>query len=276
MSDFPTSLGDFQRRYPDKAACAAWLFTARWPAGFRCPACAHEKGWPHGGKPFTFECAACGKQTSVTAGTLMHGVEVAADGLVLGGLSHGHPFQRHFGPATPQPTRHPPGEQALSDFTDASSLAVTIDGAPFPHLLYHFWLAFSGWQYVKAIQGGESFTALTEVCRKRCGNWAGRLRHIAPTGCRQPTAICVRMTTRRPATGRSATTTACSRPATIRVSAMRTAASRRRTAISRPACARPSSCAAAATSPTSPSIRHSSPSSCGRRTRAAEPRCSWS
>jgi len=56
---------------------------------------------------------------------------------------------------------HPPGEQALSDFTDASSLAVTIDGTPFPHLLYHFWLAFSGWQYVKAIQGGESFTALT-------------------------------------------------------------------------------------------------------------------
>ena len=31
--------------------------------------------------------------------------EVAADGLVLGGLSRGHPFQRHFGPATPQPTR---------------------------------------------------------------------------------------------------------------------------------------------------------------------------
>ena len=57
---------------------------------------------------------------------------------------------------------HPPGEQALSDFTDASSLAVMIDGTPFPHLLYHFWLAFSGWQYVKAIQGGESFTALTE------------------------------------------------------------------------------------------------------------------
>jgi len=73
MSDFPTSLGDFQRRYPNEAACAAWLFTARWPAGFRCPACAHEKGWPHGGKPFTFECAACGKQTSVTAGTIMHG-----------------------------------------------------------------------------------------------------------------------------------------------------------------------------------------------------------
>ena len=57
---------------------------------------------------------------------------------------------------------HPPGWQALSDFTDAAELEVTIAGVAFPHLLYHFWLAFSGWQSVKAIQGGESFTALTE------------------------------------------------------------------------------------------------------------------
>ena len=57
---------------------------------------------------------------------------------------------------------HPPGLQALSDFTDGTRLGVTLGGEPFPHLLYHFWLAFSGWQYVKAICGGESFTALTE------------------------------------------------------------------------------------------------------------------
>jgi hypothetical protein len=57
---------------------------------------------------------------------------------------------------------HRPGLQALSDFTDGSVLEVTIAGAPFPHLLYHFSLAFSGWQHVKAICGGESFTALTE------------------------------------------------------------------------------------------------------------------
>ena len=87
MRDFPNSLGNFQRRYPDEAACAAWLFTARWPAGFRCPACAHEKGWPHGGKPFTFECAACGKQTSVTAGTIMHGSKLPLTAWSLGGLS---------------------------------------------------------------------------------------------------------------------------------------------------------------------------------------------
>ena len=36
MVDFPTSLVDFQRRFPDEASCATWLFEARWPTGFRC------------------------------------------------------------------------------------------------------------------------------------------------------------------------------------------------------------------------------------------------
>ena len=67
MVDFPTSLVDFQRRFSDEDACAAWLFEARWSTGFRCPACDHDKAWPHGGKAFTYECAACGRQTSVTA-----------------------------------------------------------------------------------------------------------------------------------------------------------------------------------------------------------------
>jgi len=57
---------------------------------------------------------------------------------------------------------HPPGRQALSDFTHGAKLGVTIGGRPFPHLLYHFWLAYSGWRFIKAICGGESFTALTE------------------------------------------------------------------------------------------------------------------
>src|SRR5271167_2889408 len=73
MPEFPASLVEFQRQFPDDHACAAWLFAARWPSGFRCPACAGAKGWPHGAKPFTFECAACGMQTSVTPGTSLHG-----------------------------------------------------------------------------------------------------------------------------------------------------------------------------------------------------------
>jgi hypothetical protein len=55
-----------------------------------------------------------------------------------------------------------PGRMALSDFTDANELRVTIAGAPFPHRLYHFVLAYSGWEHVGVVQGGESFTALAE------------------------------------------------------------------------------------------------------------------
>ena len=55
---------------------------------------------------------------------------------------------------------HPPGQQALSDFTDAADLGVAIAGAPLDHRLYHFRLAFSGWEHAEVVLGGESFTAL--------------------------------------------------------------------------------------------------------------------
>ena len=73
MADFPRSLLEFQRRFPDDAACAAYLAAARWPDGFVCPACASLKGWALTTKAWTFECAACHRQTSVTAGTVLHG-----------------------------------------------------------------------------------------------------------------------------------------------------------------------------------------------------------
>jgi len=57
---------------------------------------------------------------------------------------------------------HPPGRQALSDFTDASALGVTIAGRPLAHRLYQFRLAFSGWQHAEVVLGGESFVALAE------------------------------------------------------------------------------------------------------------------
>jgi transposase-like protein len=72
MTDFPRSLIEFQQRFADEAACARYLFAARWPAGFACPACSGGKAWPLQTKAWTWECAGCGKQTSVTAGTIMH------------------------------------------------------------------------------------------------------------------------------------------------------------------------------------------------------------
>lgn len=60
------------------------------------------------------------------------------------------------------PQRHDPGRQALSDFTVADSLDVTIAGEPLPHRLYHFRLAFSGWEHAQVILRGESFSAVAE------------------------------------------------------------------------------------------------------------------
>ncbi len=57
---------------------------------------------------------------------------------------------------------HPPGEMGLSDFTKIKSFQILIAGKEFSHLLYHFRLAYSGFCFVKIVQGGESYTALTE------------------------------------------------------------------------------------------------------------------
>ena len=58
------------------------------------------------------------------------------------------------------PQAHAPGRMALSDFTDAGELGVTVAGAPLAHRLYHFTLAFSGWEHAEVVEGGESFVAL--------------------------------------------------------------------------------------------------------------------
>jgi len=55
-----------------------------------------------------------------------------------------------------------PGRMALSDFTDARALGVTIGGQPLEHRLFHFVLAYSGWEHAGVVLGGESFTALAE------------------------------------------------------------------------------------------------------------------
>jgi hypothetical protein len=57
---------------------------------------------------------------------------------------------------------HEPGRLGLSDFTDLSSLGITIAGQPLDHLLYHFRLSYSGFEHAHVILGGESFVALAE------------------------------------------------------------------------------------------------------------------
>src|SRR3954466_11679979 len=72
MVQRPSSLPAFEARFPDDAACARWLFERRWPDGFRCPGCGHAEGWELGRGTLLVECARCHRQTSVTAGTVLH------------------------------------------------------------------------------------------------------------------------------------------------------------------------------------------------------------
>src|SRR6266436_4219270 len=57
---------------------------------------------------------------------------------------------------------HEPGRLGLSDFTDTSVLGVTVCGVVLGHRLYHFRLAFSGFEHAHVVLGGESFVALAE------------------------------------------------------------------------------------------------------------------
>ena len=57
---------------------------------------------------------------------------------------------------------HRPGRLGLSDFTDMAGFAITIAGQLLDHRLYHFRLAYSGFEHAHVVLGGESFVALAE------------------------------------------------------------------------------------------------------------------
>ena len=66
------SLTEFHATFPDEASCAAFLVARRWPEGFVCPACGGGRAALLKSRAHTYECLDCGRQTSITAGTVMH------------------------------------------------------------------------------------------------------------------------------------------------------------------------------------------------------------
>ena len=70
--DFPTTELDFEQTFADEDACRRYLMRLRWPEGFTCPKCETAKGWAVAGRDLV-ECASCSRQTSLTAGTVLHG-----------------------------------------------------------------------------------------------------------------------------------------------------------------------------------------------------------
>jgi transposase-like protein len=70
MVRHPKTLIEFMQMYPTEEACREALFQHRWPQGFRCPRCGHDRAWHLKGRGL-YECARCHYQGSLTAGTVL-------------------------------------------------------------------------------------------------------------------------------------------------------------------------------------------------------------
>src|SRR5947209_6760855 len=65
--EYPRDLAELEADFGTEEACRAYLTRLRWPTGFRCSRCGSGKAWP---VRDLWQCAGCGCQTSVSAGTI--------------------------------------------------------------------------------------------------------------------------------------------------------------------------------------------------------------
>lgn len=66
--DYPRTLQEFEKRFQTEEACKEYLFSLRWPKGFRCPCCGGKTTWKMANGRQC--CRTCRYQASVTAGTI--------------------------------------------------------------------------------------------------------------------------------------------------------------------------------------------------------------
>ena len=67
--DFPKSEIEFDQRFSQPDACYDYLFQQKWPDGFVCKKCGHQRYWLSSRKLYI--CTQCEHQHSLTAGTIM-------------------------------------------------------------------------------------------------------------------------------------------------------------------------------------------------------------
>ncbi len=63
---------DFQQRFTLEEDAVAYLTHAKWPNGFQCPRCCHNRAYVIDSRKLPlYQCKSCQHQTSLTAGTIM-------------------------------------------------------------------------------------------------------------------------------------------------------------------------------------------------------------
>jgi transposase-like protein len=71
--EYPRDVMELEAKFATEEACRVYLAQLRWPDGFRCPRCRADNAWRVRER---WECAECGRQTSVTAGTIFQDTRV--------------------------------------------------------------------------------------------------------------------------------------------------------------------------------------------------------
>lgn len=72
---FPNSLRQFQSDFATDQGCAAYLAACRWPEGFSCLRCGHQRAYALVAQR-RWQCASCRYQVSLTAGTVLHNSKI--------------------------------------------------------------------------------------------------------------------------------------------------------------------------------------------------------
>ena len=71
----PKTVLEFEHWFRTEEACRSYLFGLRWPQGFRCPHCSQAQAWHT--RRGLWQCGKCGKDVSVTAGTIFENSKLA-------------------------------------------------------------------------------------------------------------------------------------------------------------------------------------------------------
>jgi len=69
--DYPRTIMELEQRFSTEEECRAYLFSLRFPEGFRCPRCDGNDSWD--ASRGRYICRSCRHQCSVTAGTIFEG-----------------------------------------------------------------------------------------------------------------------------------------------------------------------------------------------------------
>ena len=70
LSEFPSTEAEFRARFANNNQCREYLARLKWPEGFRCVHCSGDRAYFLPSKRVVYECAGCGRQVSLIAGTI--------------------------------------------------------------------------------------------------------------------------------------------------------------------------------------------------------------